>query len=47
MKPELTDAEKFDAALAKIMSVPHDELKRREAEWKKAKALKKKGKSKP
>lgn len=26
---------KFDSAMTKIMAVSHDELKRREAEWKK------------
>jgi hypothetical protein len=30
-----SEAERFDAALKKIMSVSHDELKRREEEWKK------------
>ena len=37
---------KFDAALSKILSVSHDELKRREEKWKKLKAAKKLAKSK-
>jgi len=36
--PEL---DKFNAVLRKILSVPRDELKRREAEWKREKARKK------
>jgi len=35
MKTDPTEFQKFDAAMTKIMSVSHDELKRREAEWKK------------
>jgi hypothetical protein len=43
---ETTELSRFDAALSKIMSVSHAELKRREAEWKKQKAAKKQAKSK-
>jgi hypothetical protein len=35
--------DRFDAALTKILSVSHDELKRREAEWKKQRIGKKRG----
>jgi hypothetical protein len=34
MKSEPTDFQKFDAAVVKMLSVSHDELKRREVEWK-------------
>jgi len=30
-----SESERFDVALSKILSVSHDELKRREEEWKK------------
>jgi hypothetical protein len=30
----MTEAEKFDAGVRKILSVSHDELKRREEQWK-------------
>lgn len=32
---ETSEFQKFDAAMTKIMAVSRDELKRREAEWKK------------
>jgi hypothetical protein len=35
-----TESQKFDAALSKILSVSHDELKRREEEWKKQRKAK-------
>ena len=34
MAGEPTDAQKFDAVVSKMMSVPHDEIVRREKEWK-------------
>lgn len=42
-KTNVTESEssRFDAALSKILSVSHKELKRREIEWKKQKAAKK------
>jgi len=40
-KSEPTDFEKFDAAVRKILSVSHDELKRRERAWKRKRARKK------
>jgi hypothetical protein len=35
------ELEKFNAVLRKVLSVPREELKRREEEWKKRKAAKK------
>jgi len=42
----ISEYSRFDAALSKIMSVSHDELKRREEKWKKQKEAKKQAKSK-
>ena len=42
--PATTESDKFDEALTKILSVSHDELKRREAEWKKQRKAKQKQK---
>lgn len=42
-----TEADKFDAGVRKILSVSHDELKRREAEWKRSRAEKAKPGPKP
>ena len=36
----------FDKALTKVLSVSHDELKRREAEWKKERKRKRKKRAK-
>lgn len=44
-KPQ-SEFDKFDAAMKKILSVSHDELKRREAEWKKQKERKRKKRAK-
>jgi hypothetical protein len=41
------EAQRFDAALGKILSVSHDELKRREKEWKKQRKQRKRAKSSP
>ena len=41
----MTEAEKFDAGLRKILSVTHDEVKRREERWKRERELA--GKVKP
>ena len=49
-KPEKsthTDFEKFDAVMTKLLSVSHDELKRREREWKRKRARKKRAKTSP
>jgi hypothetical protein len=35
IQQDKSDFKNFDAAVQKIVSVSHDELKRREAEWKK------------
>ena len=39
----MNDAEKFDAVVRKVLSVSHDELKRREGEWKRQHADRKAG----
>jgi hypothetical protein len=39
--------EKFDAVLRKVLSVPREELKRREEEWKRERARKKRAKTSP
>jgi hypothetical protein len=39
---EPTEAQKFDATVRKVLSVSHDELKRRERAWKRNKARRKK-----
>ena len=44
---EPSDAQKFDAVVRKILSVPHDELKKREKEWKRKRARKKRAKTSP
>lgn len=41
----LSESDKFDAALTKVLSVSHDELKRREAKWKKHRKAKKRTKT--
>lgn len=46
MKKNKSESEKFNEALTQIMSVSHDEFKRREAEWKRQKDAKKQAKSK-
>ena len=46
MKPEPSEFEKFDTAMSKILSVSHEELLRREANWKKQRKRKKRAKSK-
>jgi hypothetical protein len=43
----MNEFEKFDSAIKKILSVSHDELKRREKEWKKQRAKKKRAKPSP
>lgn len=37
--------EKFDATVRKVLSVSHDELKRREKEWKRNKTRRKRAKA--
>jgi hypothetical protein len=41
----MTEADKFDAGVRKILSVSHDELKRREEQWKRERE--RAGKAKP
>jgi hypothetical protein len=45
MKSELTDFQKFDATVGKMLSVSHKEIQRREAEWKKQRKRKKRTKA--
>lgn len=45
MDKEPTESQKFDAGVRKILSVSHDELKRREEQWKQERELT--GKAKP
>lgn len=40
-----SEFEKFDASMHRIISVSHEELKRRESEWKKQRKRKKRPKS--
>lgn len=42
-KPQ-SEFSKFDDAMRKILSIPHEELKSREAEWRRQKAAKKRQK---
>jgi hypothetical protein len=44
---EPTEAAKFDAGVRKILSVSHEELKRREERWKRDRAAKKRAKTSP
>jgi len=39
--------EKFDSVMRKVLSVSHDELQRREKEWKRKRARKKRAKASP
>jgi len=45
MKLEMSEFHKFDTATRKILSVSHEELKRREAEWKRQRKAKKRAKT--
>jgi hypothetical protein len=42
----MSEFERFDATVRKILSVSHDELKRREAEWKRRRRQAKKKRAK-
>ena len=44
---EPSESEKFDAGVRKILSVPREELKRREEQWKRDRAEKKRAKASP
>ena len=39
--------EKFNAVMTKVLSVSHDELQKREKEWKRKRARKKRAKTSP
>lgn len=41
------EAEKFDATVRKVLSVSHEELQRREREWKRKRAQKKRARISP
>jgi hypothetical protein len=42
----MSESEKFDATVRKVLSVSHEELKRREAEWKRQRERTKKKRAK-
>jgi len=42
-----SEAEKFDAVVRTMLSVSHDEIKRRDEEWHRKKAQKKRAKTSP
>jgi hypothetical protein len=44
---EPSDAQKFDAGVRKMLSVSHEELKRREERWKRDRDAKKRAKASP
>ena len=41
------EAEKFDAVVRKLLSVSHEEIKRRDKEWRRKRAQKKRAKTSP
>ena len=43
MKPIVSDSERFDTAVRKVLSVSREELRRREEEWKRLHAGRKAG----
>ena len=47
MKMEASEFDKFDRVMRKILSVSHDELKKREREWKRKRARKKRTRTSP
>ena len=47
MTKEKSEAQKFDATVRKVLSVSHEELVRREQEWKRQRAAKKRAKTSP
>lgn len=44
-KTDSAEYQKFDSTVGKILSVSHEELQRREAEWKKRRKRKKRAKA--
>jgi len=50
MKPNTvkpSEAQKFDSVVRKILTVSHEELQKREKEWKRKRARKKRAKTSP
>src|SRR6266567_3516293 len=47
MKTSSSEFDKFDDTMRKILSVSHEELKKREEQWKRDKAKKKRAKTSP
>jgi U3 small nucleolar ribonucleoprotein component len=47
MKPKKSDAEKFDAAVRTLLSVSHEEIQKRDKEWRRRRAQKKRAKTSP
>lgn len=43
----MSEAEKFDAVVRKLLSVSRDEIKKRDMEWRRKRAQKKRAKSSP
>jgi hypothetical protein len=47
MKKDSSELEKFNTTLRKVLSVPREELLRREKEWKRKQARKKRARTSP
>lgn len=47
MTRQLSEGEKFDAVMCKLLSVSHEEIKKRDKEWHRARAQKKRAKTSP
>jgi hypothetical protein len=43
----MNEAEKFDMVVRRLLSVSHEELKKRDAEWRRKRAQKKRAKTSP
>jgi U3 small nucleolar ribonucleoprotein component len=43
----MTDAERFDAVVRRLLSVSHEEIKKRDKEWRRKRAKKKRAKTSP
>ena len=46
-EPQNLEVERFDATMVKILSVPREELQKREKAWKRKQARKKRAKTSP
>jgi hypothetical protein len=42
-----SESERFDATVSKVLSVSHEEFKKRDKEWKKKRAARKRAKTSP